>query len=223
MKAMILAAGRGERLRPLTDETPKPLLRAGGCTLIEHHLHKLAAAKFEEVVINIWWLGAMIRNVLGDGASYGLRIRYSEEHPEPLETGGGMCNALRLLGDKPFLAINADVWTDYVPKAIRLTDNDLAHLVLVDNPAHNAGGDFRLHGARLRADGSPLLTFSGIGYYRPAFFRGCASGDKFPLAPLLRAAARRNQVSAEHYAGAWFDIGTPERLETLHSHFATGA
>jgi MurNAc alpha-1-phosphate uridylyltransferase len=211
--AMILAAGRGERMRPLTDHTPKPLLEAGGRPLIGHHLAALARAGVREVVVNHAHLGAQIEQALGDGAAYGLRIRYSPEEVA-LETGGGIFRALPLLGPDPFIVVNGDVWTDFDPARLRLADADLAHLVLVDNPAHHPAGDFVLAGDRVREDGGPRLTFSGVGVYRPALFDGCAPG-RFPLAPLLRAAIAVGRVSGEHHRGRWVDVGTPERLAAL--------
>jgi MurNAc alpha-1-phosphate uridylyltransferase len=210
---MILAAGRGERMRPLTDHTPKPLLEAGGRSLIGHHLAALARAGVREVVVNHAHLGAQIERALGDGAAYGLRIRYSPEEVA-LETGGGIFRALPLLGPDPFIVVNGDVWTDFDPARLRLADADLAHLVLVDNPAHHPAGDFVLNGERVTDAGGQRLTFSGVGVYRPALFDGCAPG-RFPLAPLLRAAIAVGRVSGEHHRGCWVDVGTPERLAAL--------
>lgn len=212
MNALILAAGRGERMRPLTDHTPKPLLRAGGRALIEYHLSALVAAGFTDIVINHAHLGAQIEQALADGRRYGARIRYSAES-EALETGGGIANALPLLGDAPFLVVNGDIWTDY-PYAHLSPPAGLAHLVLVDNPSHHPGGDFALDGERVCEQGEPMLTFSGIGIYRPQLFAGCRPG-KFPLAPLLRRAMAQGAVSGEYYAGRWFDVGTPQRLQQL--------
>lgn len=211
--AMILAAGRGERMRPLTDRTPKPLLQAGGRPLIGHHLAALARAGVRDVVVNHAHLGAQIEAALGDGAAHGLRIRYSPEETA-LETGGGIFRALPLLGPDPFIVVNGDIWTDFDPAGLHLDDPDLAHLVLVDNPAHHPAGDFVLEGDRVRAEGGPRLTFSGIGVYRPALFDGCTPG-RFPLAPLLRAAMAVDRVSGERHAGRWIDVGTPERLAAL--------
>ncbi|TCT22713.1 N-acetylmuramate alpha-1-phosphate uridylyltransferase MurU [Thiobaca trueperi] len=213
MKAMILAAGRGNRMRPLTDHTPKPLLVAGGKPLIVHHIDRLAAAGIRELVINHAHLGAQIETALGDGAAFGVRIRYSAEN-EALETGGGIFRALPLLGPDPFLVINGDVWADCDVRGLQLADGDLAHLVLVDNPAHHPTGDFALEGGRIHADGTPRYTFSGIGIYRPALFDGCTPGA-FPLAPLLRHAMSAGRVSGRLHTGRWFDIGTPERLAEL--------
>jgi len=211
--AMILAAGRGERMRPLTDHRPKPLLEAGGRPLIDHHLTALAVAGIREVVINHAHLGAQIEAALGDGAAYGLRIRYSPEETA-LETGGGIFQALPLLGPGPFLVVNGDVWTDLDLGHLRLAAQDLAHLVLVPNPSHHPAGDFVLADGRVVAEGPARLTFSGIGVYRAALFDGCVPG-RFPLAPLLRAAIAAGRVSGEMHAGRWTDVGTPERLAAL--------
>jgi len=213
---MILAAGRGERMRPLTDHTPKPLLRAGGKPLIVHHVERLAAAGLRDIVINHAHLGEQIEVALGDGAGLGVHIRYSPEG-QALETGGGIFRALPLLGPDPFLVVNADVWTDIDFAALDLAPDDLAHLVLVDNPHHNPKGDFVLHDRRVLAGGqhaTPRLTFSGIGVYHPGLFAGCTPGA-FPLAPLLRSAIARGQVGGTHHHGTWIDIGTPERLADL--------
>jgi MurNAc alpha-1-phosphate uridylyltransferase len=224
MKAMILAAGRGERMRPLTLTRPKPLLEVGGQALIEHHLRSLAAAGFAQVVVNLSWLGEQICAALGDGARLGVEVRYSDEGPEPLETGGGIFRALPLLGTAPFLVLNGDVWTDYPYASLRerLRAGDLAHLVLVPNPPHNGVGDFVLREGRM-IEGGPgeRFTFSGIGVYRPELFEGCQDGA-FKLAPLLRSAARAGRVSAELYDGDWLDIGTPERLAELDRRLRGG-
>ena len=223
MKAMILAAGRGERMRPLTLARPKPLLEAGGAPLIVHHLRALARAGFEDVVVNLSWLGVQIREALGDGSRHGLRIHYSEEGPEPLETGGGIFRALPLLGAGPFLVLNGDTWSDipYGDLRERLAARDLAHLVLVPNPAHNEKGDFVLENRRIVETPGERLTFSGVGIYRAELFDGCSDGI-FKLAPLLRAAARDGRVSGEVHAGAWLDIGTPERLAELDMRLRRG-
>jgi N-acetyl-alpha-D-muramate 1-phosphate uridylyltransferase len=216
MKVMILAAGRGERLRPLTDTTPKSLLAVGGKPLIVWHLEKLARSGFTEAVINHAHLGVMIESGLGDGSNFGLAIRYSPER-EALETAGGIALALPLLGPDPFLVINADVYTDYdfsTLRGLRLADK-LAHLVLVDNPAQHPRGDFALGAGRVRESGNPMLTFSGIGVYAPRLFGGIPSRAKVPLAPLLRKAMAAERVSGEHYRGRWHDIGTAERLQAL--------
>ena len=224
MRAMILAAGRGERMRPLTLARPKPLLEAGGAPLIVHHLRALAAAGFEDVVVNLSWLGVQVREALGDGGRYGLRIHYSDEGPEPLETGGGIFRALPLLGEGPFLVLNGDVWTDldWIGLRERLAPGDLAHLVLVPNPTHNPRGDFVLERGRIVEREGERLTFSGAGVYRAALFDGCTDGV-FKLAPLLRAAARAGRVSGELHEGAWLDIGTPERLAELDARLRSGS
>lgn len=203
-------------MRPLTDEKPKPLLHVAGRALIEHQLEALRRGGIAEVVVNISWLGAKIREQLGDGGRFGLRIEYSDEGEQALETGGGIYRALPLLGEAPFLVVNGDIWTDFPFGSIELAENDLAHLVLVPNPAHNPRGDFALRRGRLRLDGANRLTFSGIGVYRPELFAGCSPGI-FPLAPLLQQAAERNKASAERYGGVWLDVGTRERLEALRS------
>ncbi|MEK6748407.1 MAG: N-acetylmuramate alpha-1-phosphate uridylyltransferase MurU [Pseudomonadota bacterium] len=215
MKAMILAAGRGERMRPLTDHTPKPLLRAGPLRLIEYHLRALAAIDVRDIVINHAHLGAQIENVLGTGAQYGVRIQYSPE-VDALETGGGIFRALPMLGDAPFIVINGDVWTDFPVAHLTAPLQGLAHLVLVDNPPHNPRGDFALVESRVIAEGAMRLTFSGIGVYHPTLFAACKPG-RFPLAPLLRAAMAQGLVSGEHYRGRWTDVGTPERLQELNA------
>lgn len=213
-KAMILAAGRGERMRPLTDTVPKPMLPVAGRPLIAHLVERLARAGFDEIVINHSHLGAQIEGFLGDGSGYGVRIRYSHEAGGGLETGGGILKAIPLLGGTPFTVVNGDIWTDYPFERLPREPSGLAHLVLVDNPPHHATGDFGLQGARLRAQGPRMLTFSGIGVYRPELFKNCRPG-KFPLAPVLRAAISRDTVTGEHYRGRWFDAGTPERLAAL--------
>ncbi len=213
MKAMILAAGRGERMRPLTDHTPKPLLEVGGKALIEHLIEALASAGFRELVINTAHLGAQLPARLGDGGRYGVAIEWSPEPEEALETGGGIMQALPRLGER-FVVVNGDIWTDYPFVRLRQAPAALAHLVLVDNPLHHAHGDFALNGGQVAVEGRARLTFSGIGVYHRDLFRGCNPG-KFPLAPLLRTAMAEHQVSGEHYRGRWVDIGTPERLHEL--------
>lgn len=213
MKAMILAAGRGERMRPLTDHTPKPLLVAGGKPLIRHHIERLAAAGIRELVINHAHLGAQIEAALGDGSGFVVEIRYSPEE-QALETGGGIFRALPLLGPEPFLVVNGDVWTDVDLAGLAIGAGDLAHLVLVDNPSHNPKGDFVLIDDRVQSEGAPRLTFSGIGLYRPELFDGQTPGA-FPLAPLLRQAMAAGRVGGQRHDGHWFDIGTPERLAAL--------
>lgn len=212
---MILAAGRGERMRPLTDETPKPLLRIGGQTLIERHLHALSQAGINELVINIAHLGEQVVSALGNGSAYGVEISYSREPEDALETGGGIFNALPLLGKEPFIVVNADIWTDFPFISLPSQPDGLAHLVLVGNPAHHPDGDFALTGHRVSQHGPVMLTFSGIGVYRPELFTGSRPGV-FPLAPLLRRAMDDEQVTGELYNGSWFDIGTPERLDEVN-------
>lgn len=212
MKAMILAAGRGERLRPLTDNTPKPLLEVRGKPLIVYHLEALAGAGFTDVVINLSWLGEQIRARLGDGTQFGVSIEYSEE-VQALETAGGIQQALPLLSER-FIVVNADVFTDYDFAALRAADSP-AHLVLVDNPQHNDHGDFSLDRASIGNSASPRHTFSGIAQYQRSFFAGLRPG-KQALAPLLRKAADQGQVSGELFRGAWIDIGTVERLAQLN-------
>lgn len=211
---MILAAGRGERMRPLTDDIPKPLLPAGGRTLIEHTILALAAAGLRDLVINHAHLGAKIVATLGDGGRYGAHIVYSDESSGALETAGGICRALPLLDSDPFAVVNGDIYTDYPFERLPRRLDGLAHLVLIDNPAHHPQGDFTLCDGAVQADGAPRLTFSGIGVYRHALFEGCTGGRQ-PLAPLLRAAMARGLVTGEHYRGYWSDIGTPERLAAL--------
>ena len=216
MRAMILAAGRGERLRPLTDAIPKPLLNIDGRPLIEHHLERLAAAGFREVVINLAYLGDMIRETLGNGSRWGLNIHYSQEPQDALETGGGIVQALPMLGETPFATINGDVFSDYPLARLRAIKCDQAHLVLVPNPSHNPEGDFGLSGGYIRLVGEPCHTFSGISVYHPHFFESAPSG-RFSVKPLLRTAAALQQVTGEIYRGEWHDIGTLERLEMLQS------
>lgn len=223
MKAMILAAGKGERMRPLTLSTPKPLLPVAGVPLIEYHLRALAAAGFREVVINHAWLGEQIEAALGDGQRWGVSIRYSAEG-QPLETGGGIFQALPLLGEEPFLVVNGDIWTDYDFATLRRPLAGLAHLVMVDNPAHHpTGGDFCLENGLLH-DGQPgaaTLTYSGISVLHPQLFRDCAGGA-FKLAPLLREAMAQGQVSGEHMHGQWIDVGTVERLAQVEDLLQAG-
>ena len=216
MKAMILAAGRGERLRPLTDSTPKPLLEVRGKPLIVYHLEALHKAGFNEIVINLSWLGDQIRTRLGNGSEFGVGIEYSEE-AEALETAGGILQALPSLGER-FVVVNGDVFTDYDFVALKPAEKSadrLAHLVLVDNPQHNNAGDFSLERTIVGNDGAPRHTFSGIAQYHRSFFDGLAPG-KQALAPLLRAAADEGQVSGELFSGLWVDIGTAERLQRLN-------
>ncbi len=220
MKAMLLAAGRGERMRPLTDTTPKPLLSVGGRPLISWHLAALARAGVRDVVINTAWLGELIRQALGDGATYGVHITYSPEPWPALETGGGIFQALPQLGPAPFLVVNADTWTDFDLASLRPLDAGTdARLVLVPNPPQHPRGDFVLAGDRIVAKEGPRLTYSGIGLYSPALFEGCQPG-RFPLLPLLRRAIAAGRLGGEPYAGQWHDIGTPERLTALDAELA---
>lgn len=214
MKAMILAAGRGERMRPHTDHTPKPLLKAGDRRLIEYHLAALVAAGITDIVINHGHFGEQIEHVIGDGGRYGARIRYSAEGPDPLETGGGILHALPLLGAAPFIVVNGDIWTEFPFARLRDPGRDLAYLVLTDNPAHHPHGDFGLAHGRVINDDARRLTFTGIAVYQPALFAHCRPG-RFPLAPLLRETVAQDRVGGEHYRGAWLDIGTPQRLAEL--------
>lgn len=216
---MILAAGRGERMRPLTDTQPKALLQAGQYTLIEWHLRSLARAGIDHVVINLSWQGEKIRSLLGDGSRHGVRIEYSEEGPQPLETGGGILRALPLLGLDPFIVVNADIWTDYPFERLAIVEGALAHLVLVTNPPHNRQGDFSLDNDRVAGEGVERWTFSGIGVYRPELFADCVR-DRFPLAPVLQSAISAGSVSGELYSGLWWDIGTAERLSSLRSYLS---
>lgn len=212
MKAMILAAGKGERMRPLTLHTPKPLLKVAGKSLIEHQINRLVAAGVRELVINHAWLGEQIEAALGSGERYGVRIAYSPESM-PLETGGGIYQALPLLGEQPFILVNGDVWTSY--DYTQLTDkalSGLAHLVLVDNPEHHTQGDFSIVDGRVAMEGDVKYTYSGIAVIDPRLFNGCKPGA-FKLAPLLREAMSKGLVSGELFSGNWVDVGTPERLQ----------
>lgn len=218
MQAMILAAGRGERLRPFTDHTPKPLLKVRGIPLIVWHIKNLRAAGVREIVINHAHLGYMVERELGDGQALGVSIIYSHE-PEALETAGGIANALHLLKPEPFLVVNGDVFTDFDFSRIYTVDmtRASAHLVLVDNPQHNPAGDFALQGSFVHLQGEPMLTFSGMAIYRPEFFKDVRVGEKAKLSPLLRAAIQEQRVSGEYYGGVWMDVGTPQRLAQLNS------
>jgi MurNAc alpha-1-phosphate uridylyltransferase len=214
MKAMVLAAGRGERMRPLSDVTPKPLLQVAGKSLIQRHLEALAAAGIRDVVINLAWQGEQIRTVLGDGARYGVRITYSEEGPQALETGGGIHRALPWLGER-FIVISADIWTDF-PLAHCLTrpaGNDLAHFVVVPNPDYHPRGDFGLSAGRMTQQ-AELLTYANVGCFRAEFFASCVPG-RFPLAPLMFDWIKAGRVSGELYTGGWCNVGTPEQLAGL--------
>ncbi|SHE55297.1 Nucleotidyl transferase [Modicisalibacter ilicicola DSM 19980] len=214
MKAMILAAGLGTRMRPLTDHTPKPLLEAGGKPLIVHHLERLAAIGIEDIVINVSYRADQIIEALGDGRHHGVRLHWSREET-PLETGGGILRALPLLGDAPFLLVNGDVWCDLDPAWLAPLQDDLARLVLIDNPDHHPEGDFHLDATgRVHAEGQPRLTFAGISLLAPALVAGEPAGA-FKLAPLLRKAMREGRVGGCHHRGPWVDVGTPERLREL--------
>jgi MurNAc alpha-1-phosphate uridylyltransferase len=227
VKALVLAAGRGERMRPLTDTVPKPLLAVGGKPLIRWHLERLAALGIREVVVNTAHLAEQFPRALGDGARFGLQISYSHEGDTPLETGGALLQAAGLLGSEPFLLVNGDVWSDFDFARLPSSPPGLAHLVMVDPPAHSTAGDFHLAAdGLLHADGEPRLTYAGIGVYRPEILTGWrgiighAPGareqpPRFPLAPLLRAAMRSGRITGEHHTGRWTDVGTPERLAAL--------
>ncbi|AOY00528.1 N-acetylmuramate alpha-1-phosphate uridylyltransferase MurU [Jeongeupia sp. USM3] len=219
MKAMILAAGRGERMRPLTDSCPKPLLDVGGTPLIGWHLRRLAAAGVTEVVINHAWLGAMIENALGDGSAYGVRIAYSPE-TVALETAGGIAQALPLLGDAPFLLLSGDIYTGYplqrlVSTAMQLPPARLAHLVMVDNPPYHPDGDFGLVDGLIAPDGAPKLCYGNLAVIRPALLAGIVAGDVARLGPILVREARAGRVGGEHFDGAWFNVGTPADLQDV--------
>ena len=215
MKAMILAAGRGERLRPLTDTVPKALVEVRGRSLLERHLETVHNAGIEDVVINLGWLGEQVQERIGSGFAYGLNVAYSDEGDHVLETGGGIHNALPLLGPEPFLVVNADIFTDMPVPDVTLGESSLGHLVLVPSPAYRDSGDFNLENGRIRNGDSPLLTFSGVSMYRPEFFAGCEAG-RFSIVPLLRAAADNGRLQGSFYDGLWSDVGTPERLEAAN-------
>lgn len=232
--ALIFAAGRGERMRPLTNATPKPLLMVGGKRLIEWHLEKLAAAGVREVVVNTSWLAEQLPLVLGDGSRWGLHLVYSYEGATPLETGGGMLAALPLLGDAPFLLVNGDVWCDCDFAQLPGEPNGLAYLLMVDTAAHVPQGDFALDAdGFLRSEGAARLTYSGIGVFRPALLQGwreiiadaegaAAHPPRFRLAPLLRARMASHQIRGEHFRGRWIDVGTPQRLQALDAELRGG-
>ena len=216
MKCMLLSAGLGNRLRPLTLQVPKPLVTLAGKPLIVHHLERLAAAGYEDIVINLSYLGEMIKQTLKDGHDYGVHIEYSFEGKWPLGTAGGIVHALPLLGNRPFVVVNSDIWCDHHLSFPVLT-HDLAHVVLVDNPAHNPEGDFEYESGRACNSGEKRLTFSGIGIYVPKLFQSLTA-TKLDLASVLRTAIDQGRVSAEYYAGNWFDIGTAERLMQAEDH-----
>lgn len=228
MKALVFAAGLGERMRPLTDHTPKPLLPVAGKPLIVWHLEKLAALGVRDVVINTSWLAEQLPAALGDGTRWGLRLHYVYEGATPLETGGGMWNALPVLGDAPFLLVNGDVWTDLDFATLPREPQGLAHLVMVDRPPQATQGDFALaQDGHVRSTGANLLTYAGIGVFRPGLLADwpqvveaelTANGKpRFKLAPILRAAMARDAVTGEHFRGAWTDVGTPQRLAALET------
>ncbi len=230
---MILAAGRGERMRPLSERTPKPLLTVAGQPLIARHIERLAAAGVREVVINTAHLGEQFPAALGDGARWGLRIRYSHEGEQALETGGGILKALPLLGDEPFIAVSGDLWTDYDFARLRIGVDDLAHLVMVRNPGWHAAGDFGLDGDRIVEQGGERMTYANIAVYRPALFadwRSAAAAEpgvaleppRFRLLPLYRAALRRGRVGGEAFDGRWHNLGTPAQLAALEAALRTG-
>jgi N-acetyl-alpha-D-muramate 1-phosphate uridylyltransferase len=219
MFAMILAAGRGERMRPLTDKTPKPLLEIAGKALIVYQIEALVIAGVKKIIINTGRLGEKIHENLGKGDSFGVQIEYSDEGDAPLETAGGIIKALPLLGDAPFIVSNADIFTNFdyrtLPKQL---DSD-AHLVLVNNPSHNPEGDFALENGRISDKKTNKLTYSGIGLYQANFFENCKPGP-YPLAPLLHRSAKANLLSGQHFTGDWIDVGTPERLKEINTSLA---
>jgi MurNAc alpha-1-phosphate uridylyltransferase len=219
-RALIFAAGRGERMRPLSDVTPKPLLQVGGKRLIEWHIEALAAAGVRRVVINTSHLAEQFPTALGDGARWNLRIDYSFEGPEPLETGGGMQNALPLLGGDPFIAVNGDIRCDFDFSTLLHEPDGLAHLVVINNPSHHPNGDFVLRGGRLLDENESRLTFAGIGVYRPELL-GVHGPGKYSIVPILRAAMREGRVSGEYFHGFWSDVGTPQRLASLEASSAS--
>ncbi len=214
MRAMILAAGRGERLRPLTDAIPKSLVEVRGETLLERHLRNVQVAGIRTVIINLGWLGDRIVERVGSGERYGLDVIYSDEGDNILETGGGIHKALPHLGDEPFLVVNADIYTDMPVPRVELAAGDLGHLVLVPTPEYRDHGDFNIEGGLIRNGERAQYTFSGVAVYRPEFFDGCEAG-RFPLAPMLREAADQGRLSGTLYEGLWADVGTPDRLATL--------
>ncbi len=212
MRAMILAAGRGERLRPLTDRLPKSLVEVRGQSLLERHLQHIGAAGIQKVVINLGWLGEQIAERVGSGARYGLDVCYSPEGDNILETGGGIHKALPMLGSDPFLVVNADIFTDMPVPDVDLPGDAVGHLVLVPTPTYREHGDFSLRNGTIGNE--PEHTFSGVAIYRPEFFEGCEAG-RFSVVPMLRKAADEQKLTGSIYAGAWADIGTPERLASL--------
>ena len=222
MKAMVLAAGRGERMRPITDHIPKPLVPVAGKPLIVYHLESLARAGLRDVVINLAYRGAQIREALADGSRYGVRITYSDEGPEPIETGGGIFKALPLLGAAPFVVVNGDIWTDFDLGTLPALDEGAhARLVMVPNPPHVASGDFGLDGDYIVDSDKDRYTYSGIGVFSAEFFHGCEPG-KFPLRPLLNRAIAARRLKGQVYRGVWLDIGTPQRLAELEASVGAG-
>jgi N-acetyl-alpha-D-muramate 1-phosphate uridylyltransferase len=214
MKAMVLAAGRGERMRPITDTLPKPLVPVAGKPLIGYHLERLAGAGIRDVVVNLSWLGDRIRTALGDGRDYGISITYSEEGPVPLETGGGIFKALPVLGPGPFLVVNDDTWSDIDYGHLALPDDANGRIVLVPNPTHHSRGDFGIEGDVVVERDADRFTYSGVGVYRPEFFAGCSAG-RFPMLPLLKRAIAARLLRGELHGGEWCDVGTPQRLAEL--------
>jgi MurNAc alpha-1-phosphate uridylyltransferase len=219
MRAMILAAGRGERMRPLTDSAPKPLLRVGGKALIEYHIEALAKAGVRDIVINLAWKGSMLRDTLGDGERFAVRLHYSDEGAEALETGGGVFNALTLLGPDPFIVVSGDIWTDYPIHALCDWPRgaDAAHFVMVPNPSFHLRGDFSLQDGRITEAAAPRYTYANIGVFTAKFFSECEPG-RFPLVPIMRRWIRDSRVSGELYEGEWRNIGTPAQLTELDAY-----
>ena len=217
MAAMILAAGLGERLRPITDTTPKALVEVGGISMLGQHLQRLADARVKMAVINLGWLGEQIAEQIGSGQQFGLQVVYSPEDDNILDTGGGIKRALPLLGNVPFWVINADIYTDIALPNVKLAADSLAHLVLVPTPAHKASGDFELRDGKVRNSDNQDLTYSGIAFYRPELFAD-SGGGRFSVVPLMRAAADRGQIEGSVYNGIWEDVGTPERLAALNKN-----
>ena len=216
MKAMILAAGRGNRLRPLTDKLPKPLIKVGHATLIEHHIKKLASAGFESIVINTAYRGEQVRNHLGDGSDYGIPITYSNEGEQALETGGGIAFALPLLGDKPFLVISADIYCEIPFDPVFNFSESQMHLLMVNNPTHNPQGDFNGKQLALDEHSDERFTYSGVGYIDPKLY--IHEKRTFPLVETIHDCIKKNTISAEIFNGAWFDVGTGSRLHTANKH-----
>ncbi|CAC9575435.1 Nucleotidyl transferase possibly involved in threonylcarbamoyladenosine formation [uncultured Gammaproteobacteria bacterium] len=218
MKVMILSAGRGERMMPLTKDTPKPLIKVHDKTLIEHSIDTLKNAGITDVIINIAYLGEQIQAYLGNGAKFGINIKYSIEQ-NALETAGGIIQALPLLGNAPFIVINSDILCDYDLSTLALPDNSLAHLLLIDNPEHNLNGDFSLTGNKITLPNTQTYTFSGVGFYHPDFFQSHLHNDgKLPLSALFKEAINNRQLTGEYYLGYWQDIGTPKRLESVNNN-----